>query len=143
MSAGNPVRGATPAPSTSTSVRNRENRPAAPILDLGHPHLLNRVDDVARHRDVVEYLRHLAALGVSPVEEFQHFAAATGSLGCLCMRTKVALVIGQVSAPDSLVRMTPKPGAASQLALRAAAVNDSIVGATALPSLFISLVVES
>src|SRR5262249_16806383 len=73
MSAWNPVRGATPAPSTSTSVRKRENRPAAPILDLGHPHLLNRVDDVARHWDVVEFLRHLAALGVSPVEEFQHF----------------------------------------------------------------------
>jgi hypothetical protein len=59
------------------------------------------------------------------------------------MSTKVALVIGQLSGPASLVRMTPKPGAASQLALRAAAVNDSMVGATALPSLFVSLVVES
>ena len=55
----------------------------------------------------------------------------------------MALVIGQVSAPDSLVRMTPKPCVPSQLALRAAAVKDSVLGETALPSLFISLVVES
>ena len=44
---------------------------AAGILDLGHPKLLNRVDDVVRYRDVVELLRHLVALAVSPVEEFQ------------------------------------------------------------------------
>src|SRR5437899_1543356 len=37
------------------------------------------------------------------------------------MRTKVAPVIGQASAPDSLVRTTAKPGVPSQLALRAAA----------------------
>jgi hypothetical protein len=38
-----------------------------------------------------------------------------------------------------LVRITPKPGVLSQFALAAAALNDSMVGATALPALFVSL----
>src|SRR5258708_19829555 len=68
-----PRRSRDSAPGGSSSVRKRENRLAASILDLGHPQLPNRVDDVARHREVVDYLRQLAALGVSPVEEFQRF----------------------------------------------------------------------
>src|SRR6201993_2451099 len=72
VAAGIPICAALP-PLDRPSVRKRENRLAAGILDLGHPQLLNRVDELRRHRDVVELLRHLAALGISPIEESEHF----------------------------------------------------------------------
>ena len=40
------------------------------------------------------------------------------------------------SAPGMSVRITPKPGVASQFALAAAAISDAGVGATARPSRF-------
>ena len=49
---------------------------------------------------------------------------------------KLALANGHDSAPGMSVRITPKPGVASQLALAAAAISDAGVGATARPSLF-------
>ena len=77
------------------------------------------------------------------MKNFRASLAATGSGGCLCMSTNVAPVIGQDSAPDSWVRITPKPGLASQFALLAAAANDVMPGATALSALLMSLVAVS
>src|SRR3954465_10453636 len=54
-----------------TSMGRREQRLAAGVLDLRGPYLLNRGDDVVRHRDVIEVLGHLAAALVSPGEELQ------------------------------------------------------------------------
>src|SRR5262245_14018428 len=53
------------------SLRRNEERLTACILDLSGPKPLNRADDLARHGHVVEFLRHLAALGIGPVEEFE------------------------------------------------------------------------
>ena len=53
---------------------------------------------------------------------------------------KVAPAIGQDLRTGSLVRITPKPGVPSQLALAAAAMKESEVGSTALPSLLTILV---
>src|SRR5713101_125265 len=38
-------------------------------LDVGRPGLLDQLDHRLRHRNVVEILRHLVALGESPFEE--------------------------------------------------------------------------
>src|SRR5262245_25203203 len=48
-----------------------EQRLAARVLDLARPGLLDRADDLVRHRDIVEILGHLVALGVGPVEELE------------------------------------------------------------------------
>src|SRR5215813_15472694 len=53
------------------SFRRNEERLAACILNLSGPKPLNRADDLARHGHVVEFLRHLAPLGIGPVEEFE------------------------------------------------------------------------
>ena len=63
---------------------------------------------------------------------------AAASSGCLGMTMKLALASGHDSAPGMSVRITPKPGVASQFALAAAAISDAVVGATARPSLFTS-----
>src|SRR5579863_10343485 len=41
------------------------------LLDVLIPHCLDQLDDVVRHRDIVEVLRHLAALLVCPLEELE------------------------------------------------------------------------
>src|SRR5690242_1926146 len=51
--------------------RRDEQRTALGVLHLCGPQPLDRGDDVGRYRHVVELLRHLAALGVGPLEEFQ------------------------------------------------------------------------
>src|SRR5581483_3102867 len=56
------------------SVRHREDRLAARVLDLRHPILLDVLDDIRRHRDVVEGLGHLAAVLVRPGEELERLA---------------------------------------------------------------------
>src|SRR5262245_4199430 len=56
------------------SLRQRVDRLAARVLDLGRPPPAHRLDDLCRHRDVIELLGHAAALGVGPVEEFQRGA---------------------------------------------------------------------
>src|ERR1700676_2212755 len=38
-------------------------------LDIGRPSLLDQLDHRVRHRNVIEFLGHLAALGEGPFEE--------------------------------------------------------------------------
>src|SRR5262249_1369346 len=62
-----------PYPLAYPSLVHGEDRLAGRVLDVAGPHLLNVVDDLVRHRDVVELLGHLVAVLVRPGEEFERF----------------------------------------------------------------------
>src|SRR4029077_2047811 len=64
---------------------------------------------------------------------------AAMSCAVVCIRMKLAAVIGQESAPGCEVRMTPYPGTDFQSAFAAAAWKDFVSGATLLPSLLTML----
>src|SRR5262245_37226070 len=56
---------------TLWSPPNRDQRPARCVFHFVRPGLLDAVDDVLRHRDVIELLGHLVALVVGPGEELE------------------------------------------------------------------------
>ena len=78
--------------------------PSASLI-VARPGLLDQLDHRVRHRHVVEILGHLAALSKAQSKNLSASAAAAGSGGCLCIRMKVAPVIGQLSAPGWSVRI--------------------------------------
>ncbi len=83
------------------------SKPALPsALTVVLPGLVDHVDDVVRHRDVVELCSHVVTLGIGPVEELQRFGNSLRVIGVLAWtRMKVAAVIGQLSSPGWLVRI--------------------------------------
>src|SRR5262249_35976743 len=66
------------------SLVHGEDRLAGRVLDVAGPHLLDFVDDLVRHGDVVELLGHLVAVLVRPGEEFERFGG-----GCRILRLLV------------------------------------------------------
>ena len=78
----------------------------------------------------------MSPLSKAQAKNFSASRVAAASSGRLGITMKLALANGHDSAPGMSVRITPKPGVASQLALAAAAISDAGVGATARPSLF-------
>ena len=74
---------------------------AGRVLDARRPRLARSASLTAvGQRHVVELVGHLVAVLVGPVEELQHVRRACAGLSCaLCIRMKVAPVIGQASLP--------------------------------------------
>src|SRR4029077_19725188 len=64
-----------PSPAPANSMRHCGERLARRVLYLGRPGLLDAVDDVLRHRNVVELLSHLGALVVGPGEELERLGS--------------------------------------------------------------------
>src|SRR5262249_37507053 len=65
-----------PYPLAYASLVHGEDRLAGRVLDVAGPHLLDFVDDLVGHRDVVELLGHLVAALVGPGEELQRFGGS-------------------------------------------------------------------
>src|ERR1700761_8793432 len=53
--------------------RRARTRLESSALDLGRHGLLDQLDHGSRHRNVIEFLGHLAAVGESPFEELDRF----------------------------------------------------------------------
>src|SRR5215813_6994929 len=60
------------------SIRHREDRLAVRILDFSRPGLLNILDDIGGHRNVVKLLGSLGAVFVRPGEELESLACRSG-----------------------------------------------------------------
>src|SRR6476620_3857940 len=56
---------------------------ATGVLYLARPHLLDFPNDLLGHRDVIEFFRHLVALGVSPGEKFERRSCSRRIVGLL------------------------------------------------------------
>jgi len=73
---------------------------ARSALDISRPGLLDQLDHRIRHRNVVEFLGHLVALGESPFEELD------GLGGRRLIDRFLAPVIGHDASPGWSVRIT-------------------------------------
>src|SRR5262249_22456117 len=68
-----------PFPAVIGSISHRENGLPVRVLDLSRPGLLDVLHDTLRHRNIVEFLCHLAPVLVGPSEELERLTCC----GCI------------------------------------------------------------